>query len=62
MRQKAMRDLILKEQLKGIPNLHSISDIDVNFDRSKCMFCGIYKLLLNHSMLTNRNKFLEYFE
>jgi hypothetical protein len=47
MRQKAIRELILKEQLKGIPNLHSISDIDINFDRSKFMFCGICKLLLH---------------
>lgn len=60
MRQKTIRDLILKEQLEGIPNLHSISDIDTNFDRSKFMFCVIYKLLLNHSMLQNRHKFLEY--
>lgn len=62
MRQKAIRDLILKEQLEGIPKLHSISDIDINFGRSKFMFCGIYKLLLNHSMLQNRHKFLEYSE
>ena len=52
----------MKEQLKGIPNLHSISDIEINLDRFNFMFCGIYKLILNHSMLNNRNKFLEYSE
>jgi hypothetical protein len=51
MRHKAIRELILKDQIKGIPNIHSISDIDINFDRSNFMCFGICILLLNQPML-----------
>jgi hypothetical protein len=51
MRQKAIRDLILKEQLKGTPYHHSISNIDKNFDRYQLICFEICKqLLLSQSL------------